>query len=99
MRDASAAYPKSARLIREAWTPRIVSDMRLHIGILVAVVLAVALYIFLQVLSPPFALRANLARSADLWQRVSVECSVLSTYPPALSTHRKGAALENISVA
>lgn len=57
MRDASAAYPQSARLIREAWTPRIVSDMRLHIGILVAIVLAVALYIFLQKSSRGFALR------------------------------------------
>ena len=59
MRDASAAYPQSARLVREAWTPRIVSDMRLHIGILIAVVLAVALYIFifLQRSSRGFALR------------------------------------------
>jgi ABC-type uncharacterized transport system permease subunit len=57
MRDASAAYPQSARLIREAWTPRIVSDMRLHIGIIVAVVLAVALYIFLQRSSRGFSLR------------------------------------------
>lgn len=57
MRDASAAYPQSARLIREAWTPRIVSDMRLHIGIIVAIVLAVALYIFLQRSSRGFALR------------------------------------------
>jgi general nucleoside transport system permease protein len=57
MKDASAAYPQSARLVREAWTPRIVSDMRLHIGILIAVILAVALYIFLQRSSRGFALR------------------------------------------
>ena len=71
MKDASAAYPQSARLVREAWTPRLVSDLRLHIGIVVALVLAVALYIFLQRSSRGFALRvvglnAHAARYAGM---------------------------------
>lgn len=81
MKDASAAYPQSARLVREAWTPRIVSDMRLHIGILVAVVLAVALYIFLQKSSRGFALRVvglnpNAARYAGMNVRRNVMIAI-----------------------
>lgn len=47
MKDPNAAYPQSARLLREAWMPRILPETRLHIGILVAVLLAGLLYVFL----------------------------------------------------
>ncbi|WP_448956436.1 ABC transporter permease [Labrys neptuniae] len=57
LKDASAAYPQSARLLHEAWTPRLVPDLRLHCGILVAIALAIGLYIFLQRSSRGFALR------------------------------------------
>jgi simple sugar transport system permease protein len=47
LKDASAAYPQSARLAREAWMPRIIPDTRVHLGILVALALAALLYVFL----------------------------------------------------
>jgi ABC-type uncharacterized transport system permease subunit len=57
MKDAGAGYPQSARLVREAWMPRIITETRLHLGILVALALAVALYVFLFRSSAGYRLR------------------------------------------
>ncbi|MEQ9154562.1 MAG: ABC transporter permease [Roseitalea porphyridii] len=71
LRDAASAYPQSARLLKEAWMPRILPPTRLHIGILVAVALAIAFYIFLFRSSAGYAVRvvginANAARYAGI---------------------------------
>ncbi|MEO5324485.1 ABC transporter permease [Mesorhizobium sp. CC13] len=57
LRDAAAAYPQSARLVKEAWMPRILPPTRLHVGILIALMLAVAVYVFLFRSSKGFAVR------------------------------------------
>lgn len=57
LRDAAAAYPQSAKLLKEAWIPRILPPTRLHIGILIALALAVAVYIFLFRSSSGYAVR------------------------------------------
>ncbi|MDP5308711.1 ABC transporter permease [Paracoccus spongiarum] len=57
MKDAQAAYPQSARLFREAWIPNLIPGTRLHVGILVALVLALALYVFLYRSSAGYAMR------------------------------------------
>lgn len=57
MRDARAAYPQSARLFREAWVPDLIAGTRLHVGILVAVALALVLYVFLYRSSAGYAVR------------------------------------------
>lgn len=57
LKDAAAAYPQSARLFKEAWMPRILPPTRLHIGILVAIALAIAFYVFLFRSSAGFAVR------------------------------------------
>lgn len=57
LKDANAAYPQSARLFREAWIPNLIPGTRLHIGILVALVLALALYVFLYRSSAGYAMR------------------------------------------
>lgn len=71
LKDAAAAYPQSARLLKEAWMPRILPPTRLHIGILVAVALAILIYIFLFRMSAGYAVRvvginANAARFAGI---------------------------------
>ncbi|WP_246188762.1 ABC transporter permease [Nitratireductor arenosus] len=71
LRDAASAYPQSARLLKEAWMPRILPPTRLHIGILVAVALAIAFYVFLFRSSAGYAVRvvginANAARYAGI---------------------------------
>lgn len=57
MQDSKAAYPQSARLLREAWMPDLFPGTRLHIGILVAIALAILLYVFLNRSSAGYALR------------------------------------------
>jgi simple sugar transport system permease protein len=57
MKDPNAAYPQSARIAREALMPRIIPDTRLHIGILVALALAGALYVFLFRMGAGYRLR------------------------------------------
>lgn len=57
LKDAASAYPQSAKLLKEAWMPRILPPTRLHIGILVAVALAIALYYFLFRSSAGYAVR------------------------------------------
>lgn len=57
LKDSRAAYPQSPRLPREAWIPDLIPGTRLHIGIVVAIVLAVALYVFLYRSSAGYALR------------------------------------------
>jgi len=79
MRDPGAAYPQSARLIRDAWIPRLTTDMRVHIGILVAVALAVLLYIFLQRSSRGYALRVvGLNPHAARYAGMSVKRNVMT---------------------
>ncbi len=43
--NAAAAYPQSARLVQEAWMPRILPPTPPPIGILVALALAVVMYV------------------------------------------------------
>lgn len=57
MKDAGAAYPQSARLLRESWLPSLFTGMRVHIGIIIALVLALALYVFLYRSSAGYAMR------------------------------------------
>jgi len=79
MRDPSAAYPQSARLIRDAWIPRLMTDMRVHMGIIVAVVLAVVLYIFLQRSSRGYALRVvGLNPHAARYAGMNVKTNVMT---------------------
>ncbi|UXU76591.1 MULTISPECIES: ABC transporter permease [unclassified Paracoccus (in: a-proteobacteria)] len=71
MKDSRAAYPQSARLLRESWIPDLIPGTRLHIGILVALALAVALYVFLYRSSAGYGLRvvgtnAHAARYAGM---------------------------------
>jgi len=79
MRDPGAAYPQSARLIRDAWIPRLMTDMRVHIGIIVAVVLAIALYVFLQRSSRGYALRVvGLNPHAARYAGMNVKTNVMT---------------------
>lgn len=57
MKDAGAAYPQSARIVREALMPRLIPGTRLHIGILVALALAALLYVFLFRMGAGYRLR------------------------------------------
>lgn len=57
LKDTAAAYPQSARLVREAWMPLVLPPTRLHIGIVVALVLAAATYVFLFRSSRGYAVR------------------------------------------
>lgn len=57
MKDSRAAYPQSARLLRESWVPDLIPGTRLHIGIVIAILLAVALYVFLYRSSAGYAVR------------------------------------------
>ncbi|MDQ2067893.1 ABC transporter permease [Xinfangfangia sp. CPCC 101601] len=57
MKDTKAAYPQSARLLREAWVPDLISGARLHIGILIAIALALVLYVYLYRSSAGYAVR------------------------------------------
>jgi ABC-type uncharacterized transport system permease subunit len=57
LQAAGAAYPQSAKLLQEAWLPRIMPPTRLHIGILIAIALAIAAYVFLFRSSAGYAVR------------------------------------------
>lgn len=57
MKDQKAAYPQSARLFRDAYIPDLIPGTRLHIGLAVALVLAVLLYVYLYRSSAGYATR------------------------------------------
>ncbi len=78
LQDAAAAYPQSARLVREAWMPRIMPPTRLHIGILVALALALAAYVFLFRSSRGFAVRVvGISPDAARYSGMSVSRNIL----------------------
>lgn len=57
LKDPTVAYPQSPKLMHDIWLPRFLPPTRLHIGILIAVGLAVALYVFLFRSSAGYAVR------------------------------------------
>lgn len=78
LRDAAAAYPQSARLVQEAWMPRILPPTRLHIGILVALVLAVVMYVFLFRSARGYALRVvGISPDAARYAGISVPRNIM----------------------
>ena len=79
--EPGASYPQSARFLRAIWLPRLVPETRLHIGILIAVVLAVIVYVFLFRSSAGYAVRVvginpNAARYAGINVRRSVVLAI-----------------------
>jgi len=78
LKDAAAAYPQSARLLREAWMPKILPPTRLHIGILIAIALAIAAYIFLFRSSAGYAVRVvGISPHAARYAGMSVSRNIL----------------------
>ncbi|WP_324764360.1 ABC transporter permease (plasmid) [Sinorhizobium meliloti] len=78
LRDAAAAYPQSARLVQEAWMPRILPKTRLHIGILVALALAVVMYVFLFRSTRGYALRVvGISPDAARYAGISVPRNIM----------------------
>jgi simple sugar transport system permease protein len=78
LRDTAAAYPQSARLLREAWLPRIMPPTRLHIGILIAVALAIAAYVFLFRSSSGYAVRVvGISPHAARYAGISVSRNIM----------------------
>ncbi len=57
LKDPAASYPQSAKFLRDLWLLRFLPPTRLHIGILIAVALAVAAYVFLFRSSAGYAVR------------------------------------------
>lgn len=78
LKDPGASYPQSAKLARDLWLPRFLPPTRLHIGILIAVALAMAAYVFLFRSSAGYAVRVvGLNPSAASYAGINVARSVL----------------------
>ncbi|TPM07057.1 ABC transporter permease [Mesorhizobium sp. B2-3-11] len=76
--ESGAAYPQSAKLLREVWLPRVVPSTRLHIGILIAVALATIIYVFLFRSSAGYAVRiVGINSHAARYAGISVRRSIL----------------------
>ena len=78
LKDPAVPYPQSAKLARDLWLPRFLPPTRLHIGILIAVALAAAVYVFLFRSSGGYAVRVvGLNPRAAAYAGVNVAKNVL----------------------
>jgi general nucleoside transport system permease protein len=78
LKDPAVPYPQSAKLARDLWLPRFLPPTRLHIGILIAVALAAAVYVFLFRSSAGYAVRVvGLNPRAAAYAGVNVAKNVL----------------------
>ncbi|MDE3176754.1 MAG: ABC transporter permease [Pseudomonadota bacterium] len=78
LKDPVVPYPQSAKIARELWLPRILPPTRLHLGILIAVAAAGAVYVFLFRSSAGYAVRVvGLNPRAAAYAGVNVAKNVL----------------------
>jgi general nucleoside transport system permease protein len=78
LKDPAVPYPQTAKLARDLWLPRILPPTRLHIGILIALALAVAAYVFLFRTSAGYAVRVvGLNPRAAAYAGINVAKNVL----------------------
>lgn len=76
--DTASKYPQSAKIVEAAWLPRFLPPTRLHIGFLIALLVAVALYLLIFHTSIGYAIRAvGINPEAARYAGMSVERNVL----------------------
>jgi simple sugar transport system permease protein len=76
--EQGAAYPQSAKFAHAIWLPRVIPSTRLHIGILIAVALAVIAYVFLFRSSAGYAVRiVGINPHAARYAGISVSRSIV----------------------
>lgn len=80
MQEAKVGFPQSARIAEQAWLPRFFPPTRLHIGFIMALVVALILYIIIFKTSAGYAIRAvGINPEAARYAGINVNRNVLLT--------------------
>ncbi|MEL7610278.1 MAG: ABC transporter permease [Bacillota bacterium] len=78
MREPGSFYPQSAELSQDLWFPALIPGMRLHIGLLIALLLVAGYYFLMFRLPLGFKIRTvGLNRSAAEYAGIRVERSII----------------------